>query len=79
MAPTNAQPRLGGVFLVSTDESDVAVEEPLRGDVPRFSDRLVGPVALTEGLTGEAKVALRMEAKGRTAFGAHFRFTLRAE
>jgi hypothetical protein len=67
------------VHIVGAPGSPLPVDQPLAGDVPRFGDAAVGPFTLTEGLTAETPVALRLEARGRTPFGARFAFILRPE
>jgi len=79
VAPARAAGRPGGVHIVGAPGSPLPVDQPLAGDVPRFGDAAVGPFTLTEGLTAETPVALRLEARGRTPFGARFAFILRPE
>jgi hypothetical protein len=76
-SPARAGARPGGVYLVSAPGSGVDFAQPLPGDVARYAETLVGPFVLCEGVTEETPVALRMEARGRTPFGAYFRLTLR--
>jgi hypothetical protein len=77
VGPARAGAKPGGVYLVSVPGSALSVIQPLPVDVPRYADGLVGPFVLTDGVSADTPVALRLEAKGRTPFGAHFRFTLR--
>ncbi|MGQ9732115.1 MAG: beta-galactosidase [Candidatus Zipacnadales bacterium] len=77
VSPAQASSRPGGVYLVDAPGSQVTVEEPLTAEVPRFADVLVGPVTLAKTITQQTVVSLRLNAKGRTPFGAHFQFVLR--
>lgn len=64
----------GSVFLVSAPGSDLAVREPLPGDVPRYSDAVIGPFVLADSAAAATAVALRLDAQGRTPFGEQFWF-----
>ncbi|MBM3498315.1 MAG: hypothetical protein FJX74_06550 [Armatimonadetes bacterium] len=79
VAPARAGSRPGGVFLVAGPDSALPVDSALRDDVPRFGDATFGPFTLAEELTRETSVALRLEARGRTPFGACYAFTLAPE
>jgi len=77
VGPAQAAGRAGAVYLISAPGSAVGVAQPIPGDVARYADTLIGPFVLAEGVTEETPVALRLEARDRTPFGPHFRFTLR--
>jgi len=77
VSPARAGAKAGAVCVVSAPGSGLQVAQPIPGGVARYAETLVGPFRLCEGVTEETPVALRMEARGRTPFGAHFRFTLR--
>ncbi len=76
VSPAIAGDRPGGVYLVDAPGSDLVVDQPITIDVPRYGDTLVGPFELSAGIDAKANVALRVEARGRTPFGGHFRFAL---
>jgi hypothetical protein len=77
LAPGNCQGRPGGVYLASTDESQLSVKQPIRRDTPYFGDADFGPAfPLSEGISVSKDVVLQMTAEGRAWFGEKLRFTL---
>lgn len=74
LSPANA--KAGGVYLVSTDASELAVKAPIGEDVPYLGDAVLRGIPLAAGIDRPVSVALRMAADGRMAFGEVLRFTL---
>ncbi len=66
----------GGVFLVSTADSELAVRLPLPARTPYLADADFGEFTLADRLERPARVVLRMEAAGIARFGEARAFTL---
>lgn len=67
----------GKVFLTSTDNSGITVEQPIAQNTPRLGDAEVAKFSLTGGFSGSPRsVELRMTSKDRAQFGEAFRFTI---
>jgi hypothetical protein len=76
IAPSNAGGRQGGVYVASAPFSGITVDVPIAENVPYHDDARMHKVALCPAPRAPALVALRMEAKGRAAFGEIFIFTI---
>ena len=77
VTPENSQGNPGGVYLSTTDNSELKFEKAILKDTYRFQDAdFGGDFLLTEGISTKTNVEIQMLAKGRAWFGEKLRFTL---
>ncbi|MFP4058323.1 MAG: hypothetical protein ACLF0G_15760 [Candidatus Brocadiia bacterium] len=78
LAPRTATERKGTVRLVVVRGGRVVAHIPIPSDVPYLGEALLEDVRLPRSAGEPASFQLRMEARGRMAFGPVFRLRLRA-
>jgi hypothetical protein len=66
----------GGVFLVSTPESDLSVRAPLPNESPFLGDCTFQEFVITNHFNRTATLSLELEAATRARFGQHFALRL---
>jgi hypothetical protein len=76
IAPENGQPKTGDVLLVTTKQSGLVGEWPLRDSTAYLADADFGEITLCDSIVHATAVELRMSAIERTEFGEKRSFTL---
>jgi uncharacterized protein YjdB len=76
LAPGLHSDSTGTVSLSSMPDSELQVNLPITTDTAYQQEALIGDSLLTPSVAGKTKVALRMQAKDRAAFGAKLAFTI---
>lgn len=82
ICPANAKGAKGGVYLVSTKESQIEIQIEIKNDVPYLGDviipefKLVGAGLPAQNPGSALQVGLEMSADNRCRFGEKLRFTL---
>ena len=77
IAPGDTLENMGKVYLSSTQDSQISIDQPIIRNVKYFEDGEIEPFILTGGVDKDGqKVTLRMTSKDRAQFGQIFRFTL---
>jgi len=79
LTPAHTHGNPGGVYLASTDASELAVRQPLLADTPPLADADFGDWILSPGVTKKTLVELQLTASGRVWFGEKRRFVLAPE
>lgn len=77
VTPSGALETTGKVFLSSTLNSEIQVEQPILKNTKYFEDAEIPSFAITGGINADKQtVELRMTAKDRAQFGQKFMFVL---
>ena len=66
----------GGIYLVSTPNSNLVVRVPLATETPFLCDTVFDEFEITRDLTKDSTLELELEAAFRARFGQHFRLSL---
>lgn len=74
LSPFNTD--IGGVYFVTTENSDISFKEPISADAEYLGDTVSREFKLTDGIESEKSISVRFEADKRAVFGEIFKFCI---